>query len=81
VTYYREQAGFNIARDFNDAAMRAALSLLEYPELGVRISHETRRFLLHDYPYSLIYRTLPAAIIIVALAHQSRRPGYWVGQR
>lgn len=38
---------------------------------GVRI-HLLRRF-----PYSVIYIIAPDEIIIVALAHHSRRPGYW----
>ncbi len=57
--------------------MQAAQRLLHYPELGVKASHGARRFVLHDYPYTLIYRMTPEAIIIVAVAHQSRRPGYW----
>lgn len=79
--YYRDQAGLDIARDFNQAAMQAAQRLLEYPELGVKTGHGARRFVLHDYPYTLIYRAMPEAIIIVAVAHHSRRPGYWAGRR
>lgn len=81
IRYYRDEGGLNIARDFHNAAMQAAGRLLEYPEQGVGIEHACRRFNLHDYPYSLIYRITPAAIIIVAVAHHSRRPGYWAGRR
>jgi plasmid stabilization system protein ParE len=73
--YYRDQAGIDIARDFNHAAMQAAQRLLRYPELGVKAGHGARRFVLHDYPYTLIYRVTPDAIIIVAIAHHGRRPG------
>jgi plasmid stabilization system protein ParE len=79
--HYQNQAGLDIARDFSQAAMRAAQRLLRYPELGVKAGHGARRFVLHDYPYNLIYRVTPEAIIIVAVAHHSRRPGYWAGRR
>lgn len=81
IRYYRDEGGLNIAQDFHNAAMQAAGRLLEYPELGVRIKHACRRFNLNDYPYSLIYRVTPVAITIVAVAHHSRRPGYWAGRR
>lgn len=75
--YYRDQAGLDIARDFNQAALQAAQRLKEYPEIGAKASHGARRFVLQDYPYTLIYRVIPETLIIVAIAHQSRRPGYW----
>ena len=71
----------HIAEDFSNAVMKAATQLLRFPELGVRIEYDTRRMPLHDYPYSLIYRTGPTAIVIVAIANQRRRPGYWAGRR
>jgi len=74
--YYRDQAGLDIARDFNHATMQAAQRLLEYPEMGVKTGHGARRFVMHDYPYTLIYRVMPETIIIVAVAHHGRRPGY-----
>ncbi|MGK2913830.1 MAG: type II toxin-antitoxin system RelE/ParE family toxin [Porticoccaceae bacterium] len=76
VQYYRANAG-----DFRDEARRVTRQLLEHPEIGLRIHHEVRRYPLHDYPFNIIYRLTPEAIIIVALAHQSRRPGYWTDRR
>jgi hypothetical protein len=29
------------------------------------------------FPYSIIYRQDPGGIVIVAIAHQRRTPGYW----
>lgn len=37
----------------------------------------TRRFLLHRFPFAVIYRELPSRIQILAVAHVRRRPGYW----
>jgi plasmid stabilization system protein ParE len=44
------------------------------PELGVRRA-AARRF-----PYSIAFIELPAAIRVLAVAHEKRRPGYWVGR-
>jgi hypothetical protein len=29
------------------------------------------------FPYSIVYKQDPDKIVIVAIAHQRRRPGYW----
>ncbi|MCU0727227.1 MAG: type II toxin-antitoxin system RelE/ParE family toxin [Planctomycetes bacterium] len=40
----------------------------------------TRRHVLRRFPYSLIYRKTGSTIVVVAVAHASRRPGYWRGR-
>lgn len=79
--YYLDHAGINVVTKFSDAIKTTATRLLHFPEMGVRVEHGARRMPLHDFPYSLIYRVKPDAIIIVAVANQSRRPGYWAGRR
>lgn len=81
VHYYRANAGEDVAHDFRDEVRRLTRQLLEHPEIGVRIHRGIRRYPLHDHPFNIIYRLTPEAIIIVALAYQSRRPGYWAGRR
>jgi toxin ParE1/3/4 len=39
--------------------------------------HHTQRFVLQQFPYSIIYREQLDAIQIIAVAHAKRRPGYW----
>lgn len=79
--YYRDHAGQSIAEDFNAAVMRVVNQLLRFPELGSRTGDSARRFPLHDYPYSLVYRVGQTGINIIAVSNQSRRPGYWAGRR
>jgi toxin ParE1/3/4 len=68
-----ERAALRFARE-----VERALGLIsEVPErfpAGVR---GTRRFLLRRFPFALVYRELPSAIQVVAVAHGRRRPGYW----
>jgi hypothetical protein len=36
---------------------------------------------LHRFPYALIYEDFPDRVWIAAVAHYSRRPGYWSHRR
>jgi toxin ParE1/3/4 len=62
-----------------DGAVESALAeIARAPHRWVRGSHGTRRYLLRGFPYLLIYREVSAEVIqILAVAHTSRRPGYW----
>ena len=39
--------------------------------------HGTRKFILQRFPFNIFYRTGETELVIVAVAHQKRRPGYW----
>ena len=36
-----------------------------------------KRLLLHRFPFSIVIVQSSSEIVVVAVAHQSRRPGYW----
>lgn len=38
---------------------------------------EVRRFLVHVFPYAILYTVEPDHVLIVAVMHCSREPGYW----
>jgi hypothetical protein len=44
------------------------------PDLGVR------RKVPRRVPYSVAWLVEPTGIVIVAVAHARRRPGYWLGR-
>jgi hypothetical protein len=56
-----------------DATARA----LAYPFTGTPASKNTRRMFLKDFPFALVYRPDENGIVVFALAHHARRPGYW----
>jgi hypothetical protein len=35
---------------------------------------------LRDFPFALVYRPDDMGIVVFALAHHARRPGYWRGR-
>lgn len=45
------------------------------------MQHQARSIALHGFPFDLVYRIYPEMIVIIAIANQSRRPGYWAGRR
>lgn len=40
----------------------------------------THRYLLHRFPFSIVFRETLSRVEIVAVAHGRRRPGYWRGR-
>ena len=61
-------------------AVSVTTSLIEAnPEVGTTISADgqTRRALVARFPYQVVYRLRPTEIVIAAIAHLKRRPGYW----
>jgi plasmid stabilization system protein ParE len=37
----------------------------------------TRRLVLHGFPYTVIFREKDETILVIAVSHAKRRPGYW----
>jgi hypothetical protein len=46
--------------------------------LASDIDFEVRRFLFERFPYGVFDAHLQDEIVVVAVAHQHRRPGYWM---
>jgi len=51
--------------------------ILRNPAIGRRLSGNVRRWPLHQFPYALIYQVRQDSVLIVAVAHFRRKPGYW----
>ena len=63
---------------FFDAITHATALIQAQPEAGtLSRDRRTRRVLVHGFPYQVLHRLSQYEIIIVAIAHLKRRPGYW----
>jgi len=51
--------------------------LIEYPLSGKPLTERVRKFSLRKFQYSVIYVVDEQEILIIAVAHHRRRPGYW----
>ena len=75
--WYLEQSADAVVR-LDAPVQRAMDEIGAAPQRWVRWPYDTRRFLLRGSPYLLIYRELSQDVVqVLALAHTSRRPGYW----
>ena len=76
VAYYEGEErglGARFAAAVEDATVRA----LSYPLAGSTAPADTRRMLLKNFPFAIIYRPDDDGIVIFAVAHHARRPDYW----
>jgi DNA replication protein DnaC/plasmid stabilization system protein ParE len=65
------------ARAFAQEVTFVVERALAAPERWPIHLHGTRRIVFPRFPFSLIYRLRNEQVQVVAVAHQSRRPGYW----
>lgn len=77
VSRFYEATSTGLGIDFLDDLQRALNSVRESPLLGPEVGGRFRRVLLHRFPFSIIYPIEADAILVVAVAHQRRRPDYW----
>jgi len=77
VSWYHEQSE-DEGLKFLDELDRAVRVVSAYPLIAAEIEPDIRSFFFRRFPYSLIYGIDEEAIIVIAVAHQSREPGYWV---
>lgn len=68
-----------LGADFYDAVVRAIELIRKHPDIGTlreaRVPH--RRLLVAGFPYQIVYRVRENDLYVVAIAHTSRRPGFW----
>ena len=76
ILFYRDISP-ELAGDFVTQLDRVIELLRRSPKLGTLSDADLRRFPLTRFPFSIHYRIEAETIVIYAVAHQSRRPGYW----
>src|SRR5450432_1755744 len=65
-----------VAAEFRVIVSEVIRNIVQAPQRWPKYLHGTRRFLLHRFPFSIIYLDDPDVVSIVAVAHRKRRPGY-----
>src|SRR5262245_43435727 len=80
---YREAAAFYEARrpglgaTFTVEVEAAIERILETPDRWRFLDQDVRRCLTRVFPYSTLYTIETDSVLIIAVAHGSREPGYW----
>ena len=66
---------------FLDDVERAIATVREGPGIGASVGRGIRKAILRRFPFTIVYAQRDEEIVIVAIAHQRRRPGYWRGRQ
>ena len=74
--WYAERSS-SAASGFANEVDTAIAAIEQNPNAWPSYDHGTRHYLLRRYPFSVVYRLESERILIVAVAHGRRRPGYW----
>jgi plasmid stabilization system protein ParE len=73
-----------LGTEFLNAVDQAVTGIAETPRMGSLVPGTTdqaiRRRPVRRFPYHVVYLGLPDRIQILAIAHDRRRPAYWVGR-
>ncbi len=83
VSYYYECDGGenSLAADFYSELQKAERDIIDMPDLWGSVGKGFRRKLMHRFPFGVIYHRIDEQTVeIVAVAHQKRRPNYWMGR-
>jgi plasmid stabilization system protein ParE len=74
--WYQERSP-TAAINFEGAFDRATRTISEAPHRWPIYLAGCRRYALHQFPFIIVYSILPSRILVLAVAHGHRRPGYW----
>lgn len=80
VQYYAQQRN-EVAQAFIDAVESAVYHIRESPERWSLVDEDVRRCLTRKFPYAILYTIEQDYILILAVMHCSREPGYWKTRR
>ncbi|MBD2164651.1 type II toxin-antitoxin system RelE/ParE family toxin [Calothrix membranacea FACHB-236] len=80
VQYYLEQR-VEVAQAFIDAIEDAVYRIRESPTRYIVIDEDVRRCMTRKFPYGILYTIEQDYILILAVMHCSREPGYWKNRR
>ena len=75
VWYERQQSG--LGDSFFQEITAAISRISDTPKVWPQYAAGTRRVFLHRFPYAVIYHQRPQDILVVAVMHLKRQPGYW----
>ncbi len=74
--FYDERQG-GLGAAFISEFVKATQLIQQFPSLGRPIGTRMRRVLTNRFPYAIVYLEYRDEFLVVAIAHTSRKPGYW----
>jgi plasmid stabilization system protein ParE len=77
---YYEEVEPGLGQDFAVEVYSAVQRVIAYPRTWMVLDGEVRRSLVRRFPYGVLYSEEGDGILIVAVMHLHREPGYWKGR-
>ena len=77
-THYYEIEHEGLGRQFRNEIRKSVNRISEYPKAWSFDKEDVRKCLLHKFPYKILYSIEEDHIFIIAIAHQHRKPEYWI---
>lgn len=77
---YYEFHAEGLGVDFLSETERTVTAIKESPTAWPIVEGKLRRRLVRRFPFGILYHIDPTEIVIVAVAHLSRKPGFWRGR-
>ena len=74
--YEIEQPG--LGAQFEEQIRHSPLRIQQYPQAWPPERKEIRRYLVHKFPYKILYSVQHNTMVVLAFAHLHRQPDYWV---
>ena len=79
IRYYTEHSR-TLGVDFVTEVQRAADFAIQLPRAAPLVRPDVHNKAVRKFPYSLLYSIEGETVVVLAVAHQKRRPGYWVNR-
>ena len=76
IEYYEIEVK-GLGRKLREEIKRALRIIKEMPQIGSFESEDIRRYILHKFPYKILYSIEENYIYVLAIAHMHREPRYW----
>jgi len=76
LAWYEERSPI-AAINFENAFGQGIERIREAPQRWPTYIDDFRKYTLRQFPFSIVYRALLSEVIVFAVAHGRRRPGYW----
>ena len=76
VEFYESRLG-GLGLKFLSALEGGSERISAFLESGSPLNEGLRKLIVIGFPYSIIYREMEDHILLLAVAHHHRRPGYW----
>jgi len=77
IKYYNNQLS-GLGSQFYQELMEAIEVIQKYPSAWKKVGEHTHKLLLKRFPYLVLYIPEANKILITAIAHQHRRPEYYI---